>query len=253
MSIPNKLNPFGINKNKGILGYAPGAYAFWDGLNNQGLGQHNTSATTWADLSENGLTLVKVATANENPIWANDGGITGDGTAKARGFRTNDVILDSQFTVEVCLRKSANTFNCWWWNNRNPWTQPSPFGFQCATYSALKVYIQAFNNDNTVLLNISETASQQAPAFETVAHSYDGTTLRMYRSGTFFSSADVNIPIDLIKNTPFLVNGSVNNSAVLSLRYEDSRLYAIRVYHRVLTQSELTKNFNLDNKRFNSN
>lgn len=249
--IPYRLNPLGLSGAKGILGYAPDAEAFWDGLNNQGLGQHDTSATSWADLSGNGNTLTK-AFSNASPvIWADDAGITGNGTAVARGLINNNALLSNNFTVETCLRKPNKEFSAWWWNNRNPWTTPAPFGFQCSTYSSLTVGLEAYNNESTCFVSLGETTSEKTPAFETVTYSYDGTTLKMYRSGVLFAYADVHIPTELIMNTPFLVNGSINNSAVLSLRYTDSRLYAIRVYHRSLSQAEISKNYQLDQQRFN--
>lgn len=249
--IPYRMTPLGISGAKGILGYAPDAFAFWDGLNNQGLGQHDTSATTWADLSGNNFTLSKISSTNQNPIWANDGGLTGNGTAVARGLKNDNTLLNNNFTVELCLRKSNTPFRCWWWNNRYPWNNPAPLGLQCTSYDSKIIVLNAFNNSNDALFSLAETTSEQTPAFETVTYSYDGATLKMYRSGVLFAYVDVYIPLELIMNAPFLVNGAVNNSAQLSLRYTDSRLYAIRVYHRPLSQAEISKNYQLDASRFN--
>jgi len=198
--------------------------------------------------------LVKNAITTGDPIWASDGGITGDDTQTARGLRNNSSILNRIFTVETCLRKSQNNFNCWWWTNRNPWnTGTGAFGLQFSTYSTKLVGISGWNHNNSeTAFELNETNAEISPSFETVAIIYDGTTLKMHRSGMFFDSLDVEIPLDMILNIPFIVNGSVNNSAALSLRFSDSRLYAVRVYHRVLSSSELLKNFNLDSQRFNS-
>ena len=249
MTIPHNFNPMGRGTGGGILGYAPNVYAFWDGLNNQGVGQHDTSATTWADLSGNGNTLTRRNTS-QPIIWAADGGITGANTQVSRPLENSGVMLGANFTVEVCLRKSATNFSCWWWNNRNPWVNNAN-GIQFATYTAKTIGCAAYDDSNTEFWVYTDTDT--GTPFQTVAVTYDGSSVSWYKSGALLTASSVTIPDTVLYNTPFLVNGSYNNSAALSMRYSDGRIYAVRVYHRVLSAAELQRNAALDASRFDPN
>lgn len=240
--IPYRMNPLGISGVKSILGYAPNAEAFWDGLNNVALGTFDTSATSWKDLTGNGYDLIKGG--SNDPLWGSAGGLTGDGAF--RGLYTANSPLESNFTVELVFVK-PNTDNVWWWNNRNPWYSSATRGIQCISYNTRNIYIDLIRGTSTVFETFAATPTD--PGKGVCSLVYDGASLKAFYNGTLYTFMSVVIDNEYIVSSPFHINGA-RDPGLFSMQYA-FYIYAVRVYRRALTAAELTKNYQLDASRFN--
>ena len=239
--IPYKMNPFGLALPKSILGYAPGAFAFWDGLNNVALGTFDASSTSWKDLSGNNNDLIKEG-AND-PLWGSSGGLTGTSDGKFRGLYTANSPFASKFTIELVFKKPGTT-SVWWWQNRNPWNTSATRGMQCTTYNTRYINLSAYQGTTGIF---SFHVTPDDPGTGVCSIVYDGFTLKSFYNGTLFDSIDITLNSEQITSSPFHINGASNGLSM----YSNFFIYAIRVYRRVLSGSELIKNYQLDASRFN--
>lgn len=221
-----------------------GLLAYWDGINNTGNG-HNSSATTWADLV-GGYDLTKVGSGTS---WNSDSiqftGTNGSGYSRSDyweypQYSTIEVVLKPESTSTMCvtgIEKSTNTVD----------------GY-ADTYDTRRF---ALFSDNTVGFHGRSGKSYTNPVsggitgIRKLVATYDGFNIvKAFANNTQLSIGTKTHSFTWIEDRAIYIGDqSMTTSGSRHYPY-NGKLYAIRVYNRILTDAEITKNFNYDNERF---
>ena len=203
-----------------------GLIRYYDGNNNSGY-SHSSNTTTWKDLSGNYDGEVKSST------WSTDS-ITLNGTnSHVRIGQINNL---TAVTVEVYLKANSYT-----------------------TDSANQI-ISNYNGNGVVLqLNkgvpgfsigsgktIASDETIDLGINHTITGTYDGSNVKLYVDGvlkkTLSSTAGISNPSD---STPMVIGCNPNETGC-DTHYTNANIYAVRVYNRALTESEIKQNMNAD-------
>ena len=239
--LPTTMDPLGkgdIVIPRGILGYAAGANAFWDGLNNVSIGTYDKTARTWADLSGNGYTISGINAAQWDELGGINGAVISQPQCAASPFT-------AQFSVELVFRRENAAKSCWWVSNRYPWNTAQTRGMQLGQYGSTAMNFAVIYG-NSILVEIPVISSDRTSG--TIVITYDGATLASHVSGEQAGVASIQIPQDCLASSPLLVGYAANGSFYLP--NADWKIHALRIYDRVLTSSEVSANYLLDKQRY---
>ena len=203
-----------------------GLIRYYNGSNNLEY-SHSSSTTVWNDLSGNYDGEVKSST------WSTDS-ITLNGTnSHVRIGQINNL---TAVTVEVYLK--ANSY----------------------TDDSTNQIISNYSGDGLVLqLNkgipefsigsgkkVSSDETMGSDLNHTITGTYDGSTVKLYVDGvlkkTLSSTAGISNPTD---STPMVIGCNPNETGC-DAYYTNANIYAVRVYNRALTESEIKQNMNAD-------
>lgn len=206
----------------------------YDGIDNNGLGSHSNIASQWKDLSGNG----KHATASTQSItWEDD----------CVWLSTNEYFtlptdaLGSGFTaktVELCIQKDDDTSN----------------GIiLCDKTGNSKVQIGYYYRENAFIVSedtspLTSISSAMITDINTYTFTYDGVSIS--NIGYYENGVKGSLINDLTNNwsnpgdTPYIGRRKTTGIDYLG------RIYSIRVYNRILSDSEIKSNALLDNIRF---
>ena len=203
-----------------------GLIRYYNGSNNLEY-SHSSSTTIWKDLSGNYDGEVKSST------WSTDS-ITLNGTnSHVRIGQINNL---TAVTVEVYLKSISYTAD-----------------------SANQI-ISNYNGNGLVLqLNkgvpgfsigsgkaITSDETMGSDLNHTITGTYDGSTVKLYVDGvlkkTLSSTAGISNPSD---STPMVIGCNPNETGC-DTHYTNANIYAVRVYNRALTESEIKQNMNAD-------
>lgn len=219
-----------------------GLIAYWDGIDNTGNG-HDSSATTWKDLVGN-YDLTKQG-ASGTSSWDDDALVlTGN---SVQGYSGSSIwTRPTNATIEIVLKPTASitqmvgTFD----RSDNKITGISYYDARrFALYSDNSVGFvgksgKTYTNPESSITGIRKMAATysdftvQKAFVNNTAVSLGNTT----HSFTFNGDPQIRIGVESFTGSssyPFT-----------------GKIYAIRVYNRVLTDAEITQNFNYDNTRF---
>ena len=222
-----------------------GLIAMWDGIENAGWGVHDPNATTWKDLSGNGIDMI----SNGSPVFF-DKYISP--TQLSEMFHTDttdamdDVLENGICTFEVvgdCV-VGKNIPKMVMFGDSNGKVEPS---FACGDPTRVGFSCRFVG---TSVSNYSHN-----PTFATVVLRADGTNLE----GIYQSLVS---DVRLNRTTPLSFPYSVPDKRfVIGYRigyYPDSpmvngeKVYCARVYNRPLSDAEIAVNHAIDKERFNS-
>lgn len=249
--IPYKMNPFGMPFSNSIYRYAANAEMFLDGIDNVGAGTLDTSATVWKDLTGHEYDASKFGTYG--PLWATNGGLQGSSNQRvlqiANGQKT-PLHGARQFTIELAFSGINSSASAWWLNNRRPWNTSSTKGFQLTTHASNAINFGLIRGTTSITPRPSVV---NAYLYRTCTIVYTGTHCYMYMDGVR-AEDELNIEVlplsaEEIANTPFLINGTVENA--YSISNKNQRIFAVRVWRRALTEAEILNNVAIDAQRFN--
>ena len=206
----------------------------WDGIDNAGTGVHNPSATTWKNLAGGGYDL----TLTENGSW----------NAEGRALVVNGVsavadgVTPEYKTIEVVCKRTSSSGRIMF-------------------HSGLKTRFVLFDADggNQRAYFSGDTADNQSTVTKYVKQPFLGSEIDFF-AGRYDDDGKVT---DVFKDanqredgargnnwgvgTGITIGGRVNTSNPYSWYGE---VYAIRLYNRRLTKSELACNHRIDCKRF---
>ena len=203
-----------------------GLIRYYDGNNNSGY-SHSSNATTWKDLSGNYDGEVNSST------WSTDS-ITLNGTnSHVRIGQINNL---TAVTMEVYLKTinyTADSANQIISNyNGNGVVLQLNKGVPGFSIGSGKTIA----SDETIDLGINHT----------ITGTYDGSNVKLYVDGvlkkTLSSTAGISNPSD---STPMVIGCNPNETGC-DTHYTNANIYAVRVYNRALTESEIKQNMNAD-------
>lgn len=201
-----------------------GLIAQWDGIDNQGTGTHDPTATTWKDLKgslDMTLTAKGSWTADGNALYVTGAGAQGASATPAYK------------TIEIVYKMTAA-------------------GGRILFSSGINTRFVVFDSDGTKLYFDGSTTTKN------IAYSYDANTMR-FAAATYDGSTVSNVYFnsnvrndDTHYNTWGTGDGKVAvGDRSLSKSYPwTGEVYAIRLYDRVLTDEEIASNCAIDKARF---
>lgn len=218
-----------------------GLIAYWDGIDNTGNG-HDSSATTWKDLVGN-YDLTKQG-ASGTSSWDDDALVlTGN---SVQGYSGSSIwTRPTNATIEIVLKPTASTTQVVGTFDRSDNT------ISGSNYDARRFEIYTDNsvgfvgksgttytNPESSITGIRKMAATYSDF--TVQKAFVNNTAvslgNTMHSFTFTGDPQIRIGIENFTGSgPYPFTG---------------KIYAIRVYNRVLTDAEITQNFNYDNTRF---
>ena len=221
-----------------------GLIAYWDGINNTGNG-HDSNATTWVDLI-GGYDLTKIGNGTSwNADSAQFSGTNGSGYYRDYYWEypqqaTIEIVLEPESTSTMCItaiEKSANTVD----------------GYS-DTYDTRRF---ALFSDNTIGFCGRRANSYTNPVTggltgirKLVVTYNDFYVAKAFANNIQLSVGSNSHSLTYINNKRLMV-GDQSLSASDNRHYPyEGKIYALRVYNRILTDAEITKNFNYDNARF---
>lgn len=226
-----------------------GLVAWYDGIWNAGLGVHDPSAATWADLGPNGWD----ATARTSTGWQwlsnayNGQSNAGSGYGTSIGFVCPIALstalknsLSTGFTVEAVFAPDAS-------RRMSIFSQyGGGTGFEYNPQSYAGVWRSYFSGAPDVWARCWTTAAPNA--VRTAATVVTGAGVDAYVDGAL-SVQNATQPSGTILDDsvhPFILGGE-NTRPAMSI---DGRLYCVRVYSRALTAAEVASNYAADRERF---
>ena len=214
-----------------------------DGIRNMGLASvHDSSAVTWADLSDIGGCAQFVHASTDGSAWMTDGyRFGGKSYAVMDGLRT----LDTAFTIQIV--SEVDTYaNC-----RMSTTWPALLGTTAASGDPLPIYMNNNNNNNSAVnckvgnsnigIYITNWAGEYATAWS------DGVNAGFFDTVTPASKTAFAHSAGTRTITIGSGNGGSNGYAVRNLL---GAIKAVRIYNRALTDAELAQNRAADEARF---
>jgi hypothetical protein len=212
-----------------------GLVLWYDGIYNGGLGIHNDNLSTdkgvWKDLSGNGrngiLGNVNYDTSSE---WLNNG-LNLDGLNDY--VRTPSLGTQTSITYELCIFSPNITGQVTWTNGKNT----------LILYNNNTAYISNSGGSKNVSTNFN--INNLTTTF-TVVYNISTQNAYYYQDGVLKSTVTLptsSTTFDFTTGQYIFCNyGGGQNKA--------GNVYGVRFYNRVLTQTEITQNYNLDKLRY---
>ena len=202
-----------------------GLIAQWDGIDNQGTGTHDPTATTWKDLkgSLDMALTAKGSWTGGNALYVAGGGAGAQGDSATPAYKTIEVVY-----------------------------KMTEAGGRILFNSGINTRFVVFDGDGTWLYFDGSTTTKN------IAYSYDADTMR-FAAATYDGSTVSNIYFNgEVQNCDSHINtwgtgdGKVAvGDRTLSKAYPwMGEVYAIRLYDRVLTDEEIASNCAIDKARF---
>ena len=205
-----------------------GLVLHYDAINNTGSG-HNSSTTTWKDLSGNG----------------NDSTITGGTwTNNSLNFTTsntsNGVRTKSNFPIDF-----NNTFNIVF-KLSNVNSVEVLFGSRSSSSNGFMLF--NYNSSNALSLDTKGSSTRinlgnrlSANTNYDVTVTFSGTTAKLYVNGQLsgtktFTDASLNMPLSIF------TAGAQSNAR--------GSIYSVKVYNRALSAAEVQQNYNIDKEKY---
>ncbi|MDD2628186.1 MAG: hypothetical protein PHR25_05470 [Clostridia bacterium] len=238
--IGSDLNEIKWSKEKGVsldIPYIKDGLVLWyDGIYNKGIGIYNDNNNVWKDLSGNGNDM----TISNIDFTISDGwngkGLSLDNTQHTMNSNNplkNQTLMEQGYTIEVVFQKKSIGIRRYLGGiNR---------GFHINYYNEKALhYINDGNSDHYAYSNNASEVNKILSYTGTYFKDSVSTKVEMYANG-----ADKN-------------NGSYYGSLIIpygmesSITYyfNDAIIYSVRIYDKVLTQKEITRNYQMDKGRF---
>ena len=205
-----------------------GLVLHYDAINNTGSG-HNSSTTTWKDLSGNG---------NDSTItggtWTNNSlDFTTSNTSK--GVRTkSNFPIDFNNTFNIVFKLSnVNSVEVLFGSRSS-----SSNGFMLFNYNSSNA-LSLDTKGSSTRINLGNRLSANTNYDVTVT--FSGTTAKLYVNGQLsgtktFTDASLNMPLSIF------TAGAQSNAR--------GSIYSVKVYNRALSAAEVQQNYNIDKEKY---
>ena len=216
----------------------------YDGIDNQGTGTHDSTATTWKDLvGDNDLTLTNTA------AWCRGIGLSMDQTSAGSAAAYGKTVAPAYQTIEVLFKETTRSSRIMLWSGDR--ARYVVFDYGNVTYPYVWAY---FDGRKEILLdNHSHTPYVKMQAYvptslvATYGRGEDNEVADVYCDGV---QRHCGGSVNWWGSGPeFLTLGGRNLTANATYGWS-GEIYAIRFYNRVLTPEEIARNHAIDVKRF---
>ena len=229
-----------------ISGYATDGICLWyDGIQNTRAGNHNSALSGWEDLSGNNNDLVIPETKasgftfGDNHLYCQIG-------CENEIHSTNGVDANAtSLTFEIVVQDLDSTRYPQWYACTRSSTANDDY-VQILNSTATQLVTTLSNEDDQFINKPSDAGSIMSLV---VTYDRSTNTMKSYLNNTEIVSYTTTAVTD---STRFLANQLLLFSAGFSTSYDaiNAKMYAVRIYNRVLSESERTTNYNNDVSRF---
>ena len=242
------LGVFAPPSARAALKYEPSNYAArenlllqLDGIRNVGLLEaHDSNASQWIDLAAgNTVSFGNKTGSGVTSEWADDGYVFGGGEI---GRLADAITLGNAFTIQLVfdVDKSAQTANY-------------PFFFDCGGDNCGFYTYKGDNNQLIFRVRAVSGVSDVSIKPWTGRHYY-ATALYDQGKSSVFETATGTVTAGTTTTSvgarAFTIGGRWLGTASDNDRYLNGTIKAVRIYNKVLSESELTQNRELDEARF---
>lgn len=240
------INHIMMNRTKTAKDYVQdGLYYHLDGIENAGRGVHSATATTWTDLTGNGrnATFLNVASGL---VWQYDAaylyGMSHDGIAKIYGLPNA-----TAFTFEVVSRMDSS-------ENYARLFESEAYGVAGKRFAGL--FGTSMYPDNMSFVygddaDLNYTAVPKSTAKQTISLTPSRNSSNIVGLAAYVNGVYKQILYPPTYNAQSTTNYiDVANRSNSPNRGFDGAVYAIRVYSRVLSDTEIANNSAVDKARF---
>ena len=227
-------------RNAFLMGGAPtardyvqdGLVAMWDGIENAGWGQHDASATTWADLIGG-----HVLNVDNGGSWADDC-LVCNGTR--RGAYGSNLTGAAPLVVEAVVRATtASSWRILW--HQSAWRDGQRLT-RCLVFSSpIRLWLaSAYGTADVSSVISNKTAMHIDYDNSGISHLIiNGETATFVQDATSWYYSD--------GGNGFAFGGASSTSASYALA---CKIYSFRLYSRALTAAEVAANYAIDAARF---
>lgn len=201
-----------------------GLIGWWDGIWNAGIGQHDSNATTWVDLSGNNR---DATLANATYSWGADHWDIASGYAQWNGLN-----LGTDQTIEFLVQPSSSSSQYGRYIAEAQ-SVPSP----CYLGGILYIYGYGIDRQLNYYGDLSSAKHLHCVTHQGIAGAY-------YLDNTNYATFAGSNPSSGATYAYFANRPSLGRQVV-------GKYFCVRWYNRVLTADELLSNYLTDRQRFN--
>lgn len=219
-----------------------GLVGMWDAIDNAGYGIHNNNASSWIDLSGNGRNL----TINEGTSWDEKSFITNTDFSIAATCSDMVPIL-SNITQELVFKPIDYNSS----SGRITFFKTGPTVLN-GDYQMMMRGL-AYNRNRSIYGWMPKANSVYTDNAQYPTKNKDYAVVTCYRASNSLTDNPTKFIVNGVTKSSITADGwaSANNFMFIGGFY--GKVYAIRIYNRVLTDDEIAKNHNLDVMRFSLN
>ncbi len=233
-----------------------GLVAAYDGIDNAGTGTHDSSATTWADLTGNG----NDGACDAKLSWVNGKGWTVSGDCKPVTVGTGiaSVISKTNCTIEVACKPSFVNKRFVYFGQYNGSTSYRSMSLENAVDGKYRLFRTRTSSSAGDYNWAGITPAGAANTFVSFAFALANKYPEFYKDGSLAATATAAWG-DASATTESVIGGepwasSNRTGANFDSNYKvafNGTYHAFRLYDRVLTEDEIAWNAKLDAVRFN--
>ncbi len=232
-----------------------GLVAQYDGIDNIGTGSHDSSATTWVDLTGNG----NDGTCANELSWSDDGwSVSGACKPVTLGTGIASVISKTNCTIEVACKPSFVNKRFVYFGQYNGSTSYRSMSLENAVDGKYRLFRTRVSSSAGDYNWAGITPAGAAETFVSFAFALANKYPKFYKDGELKATATVAWG-DASATTTSVIGGELWASSNRTGSNFDSNYkvafngtyHAFRLYDRVLTEDEIAWNAKLDAVRFN--
>lgn len=226
-----------------------GLIALWDGIENAGLGIHDENRQNWLDISGRGLILAPSSGAQF--IIGDNYYRTVNNAVCVLANNVDKVLSDAtDFTVEMTLDPRLITGFAIIFAIRSSKLSAGIELYRYENNGVPNVYWAVVNNDAVLSINQSIPGNESSLLRNTSVTIDRYGNVRCFVNGQY-QAAPASIPPSIVKSiTARTVTGCFGEAYNIGRFNGICKANCIRVYNRVITDSEIARNYDIDKARF---
>lgn len=216
-----------------------GLVLHYDAINNTGSG-HNSSTTTWKDLSGNGNDGTLSNTPNNNRFYWENNSLTVSGNSSGYG----------QYYVDTPLNLSGNERTYIYTIDASNLSEPSVIWSEANSsnlYGMFNRYNFVCNRGANSNQDNRYTYSFNRTGIYSYAISLSSDEMKFYQNGVLVSTVSNTVGLTCQNNIRLLASRYTNE---YNQNVNNLKLYNFMAYERALTDNEIQQNYNIDKERY---
>lgn len=209
-----------------------GLALYYDAYNNVNSGEHDSTATSWIDLSGNGFN----GTIN-NGVWAEDGGLYFNGS--------NTWVNCSRHNYPSITLEALVSFSSYTNNEDNLIANWQSGGYSLCHYQG-KLAGTVYRGGYKYVYGSAAKTNEKI----LVSMTFDGTDLKLYENGYLVSTLTIGGAYTNPSSNTVTALGTNPNGSSSGTGFFNGTFYSARIYSKALTEEEILNNYKYDYLRY---